>query len=194
MNIFPVSPKKLRNPDLFLIKTLLLTTVLLSAFCSLTNRAFADTESNTQPGTERPLFSETDSTLVKTGKVLGLTALTGGVLYFDAWAAKEYPVAVGGSLVLLSPLAASDKLNDWGNATLVAGVIGIGLYNLRNTDDDTHSENDRFRRTFYSLPLIVVAAKSIDYVTGGTEKKSDDISADLKIGKGQELLVLTWRF
>jgi len=120
-------------------------------------------------------------------------AMVEGLALGNAWLAREVPVPYGIGMVVLSPFATMKNLNGWGNATLIAGVIGLGLYDALNHGQDKAWRDRRFWVTYAGLHLILLPAYTMDFLTGGKQgdRSRRRISSSLDLDPGHGAVMLT---
>ena len=133
------------------------------------------------------------------GQLVGAIIVGGASLYAHAWLAKEYPLAAGTVLIFEGAIIAAQTSKEskmWSSMTILVGMAGLGVYNLVNNDHDEASKNDRFRKTLYGMPIIVVTAELLDSVAGGSGKKAEAqrVFATVHVGRDEEAVVITWRY
>jgi len=94
-------------------------------------------------------------------------ALVESLALGNAWMAREVPIPYGVGMMVLSPMAAMKNINVWGNATLMAGVAGLGLYDALNHGKEPAMRKKRFWVTYAAIHLVIIPAYAVDYLTGG---------------------------
>ena len=123
-------------------------------------------------------------------------ALVESLALGNAWMAREVPTPYGVGMIVLSPMAAMKNINSWGNATLMAGVAGLGLYDALNHGKEPAMRKKRFWVTYAAIHLVIVPAYAVNYLTGGVgqDESSRTVSARMDFDPDRTAFVVTTRF
>ena len=122
-------------------------------------------------------------------------ALVEGIALGNAWLAREIPIPYGVGMIVLSPFASIKGLNRWGNAALLAGVAGLGLYDALNHSQDSRPRKERFWINYAAIHLIILPAYGVDYLTGGKGKAAvSRVSSSIDVDPSRGFLLVTTRY
>jgi len=133
---------------------------------------------------------------IGTAETVLAVAVVEGLALGNAWLAREAPVPYGVGMIVLSPLASMKNLNGWGNAALMAGVAGLGVYNYRNRGTEPARRRERFWVTYAGIHLVILPAYGADYLTGGKhdEQAGSSFSPSLEYDPDRGVFMLTAGF
>ena len=116
-----------------------------------------------------------------------------GLVWLNASAAKNAPELYGSVLIVLSPLSVSPSSNKYGAAAGLAGVAGLGVYNLLDAGRGRDAEKRRFWTTFAGIHAVGIITTAVTASTGGKDprvKPADREKSAFYIVPGPDSLML----